>query len=516
MTSPDGLREYPDHIRDSEDPRTHALRPEIERGLGKVYPDQEIISVIRVERGHHIKINITCGSMTNWEDLEIDDKNGRSWHLSCPYPDDTYLIESTFETDTVEVKLKTAKHIENSWFVGYVEPNSTWTLTWSQVEGVEEAELTSGVITSPGYPENYLKKIRTTNTIQVEEGHHIKITINKLDIRGSDSLQITDKDGNQCEAEEDHPQIHLTPTWQLAGRGGAGIVIVCRADTAFVNFKLSKYSLAQTGSWHLEWSQIRAVETEGSRGVLTSPNWPRIYPNDYESTWVIQVEKGQSIKLDFTDFDTDPNDFIQITDANGEAMGYGRGPLENGTASGLLFRFTIVYPLDTLHLKFTTDNNRRHSGWRLEWSQIESDPGLDMRDSNPEETQLPTSGEITSPNFPSEYPNDLHLTRIIKVEEGSIIKIHFTHFDVYDPDVTGHKCSPKPFCKCTGHRQFTEEWKCSDDFVEIQDGEGKPFAHLFGSNRTVDDLFSPTETVRILFHTNGQYAGQGWRLEWGE
>ena len=79
-----------------------------------------------------------------------------------------------------------------------------------------------------------------------------------------------------------------------------------------------------------------------------------------------------------------------------------------------------------------------------------------------------------------------------------------------------HKPTPKPYCTCIKERPFTEEWKCSDDYVEIQDGEGKPFAHLFGSNRTVEDLFSPTETVRILFHTNGQLAGQGWRLEWGE
>ena len=560
LTSPDP-GEYPDHIRDSEDPRNLYLRPEIERGLGTIYPDREFTSVIRVEKGHHVKINITCGIMTkyyNFENLEIDDKNGHVWHMSCPYPEYGYPewagIESVFKTDTVEVKFKTAKVYTDRYidYVGYVdeayyiETNSTWNLEWSQVEDGEEALLTSGVITSPGYPENYPSNIRTTNIIQVEEGHHIKITINSLDttwpfllhgrnelgphygtkVMGSDNLQITDKDGNQCEAEEDHPQISLTPTWRLAGRGGVGIVIVCRADTAYLNFRIQSSDLDESDavfSWHLEWSQIRAVRTQGTSGVLTSPNWPRVYPNGYESTWVIQVEEGHRIKLDFTDFDTDPNDFIQITDANGEALGYEKGPLANGTRSGLLSSFSIVYPLDTVHLKFTTDNDTRHSGWRLEWSQIGEAPGLDLRDwpdSNPEELeekQLPTSGEMTSPNFPSsEYPNDLHLTRIIKVAEGSIIKIHFTHFDVLDLDDNGHQCSPKPYCTCIEERPFTEEWKCSDDYVEIQDGEGKPFAHLFGSNRTVDDLFSPTETVRILFHTNGQLAGQGWRLEWGE
>ena len=135
-----------------------------------------------------------------------------------------------FKTDKVNVKFKTAK-----FYKGYeskydedegyfTETNTTWNLKWSQVEGVEETLLTNGVVTSPGYPENYPSNIRTTNVIRVEEGRQIKITINRLDtqgpfmlhgrnelgphygtkIMGSDNFQITDKDGNQCEAEEDH------------------------------------------------------------------------------------------------------------------------------------------------------------------------------------------------------------------------------------------------------------------------------------------------------------------------
>ena len=39
---------------------------------------------------------------------------------------------------------------------------------------------------------------------------------------------------------------------------------------------------------------------------------------------------------------------------------------------------------------------------------------------------LPTSGVLTSPNYPNEYPNSLQFTRTIRVPKGNIIAIQFT------------------------------------------------------------------------------------------
>merc|ERR1719460_2619689 len=47
-----------------------------------------------------------------------------------------------------------------------------------------------------------------------------------------------------------------------------------------------------------------------------------------------------------------------------------------------------------------------------------------------EPESLPTSGVMTSPNFPADYPNDLHQRKTIQVAEGKVVNIHFTDFDV--------------------------------------------------------------------------------------
>merc|ERR1719365_55796 len=119
----------------------------------------------------------------------------------------------------------------------------------------------------------------------------------------------------------------------------------------------------------------------------------------------------------------------------------------------------------------------------------------------PEEPEsLPTSGEMASPNFPSDYPNDLHERKTIEVAKGNVINIHFTYYELERPDQV--------------------------DYLEITDGDGSLLGH-FGAAHYVDnseggrrkgikipDLTSVTETVHVLFHTDDSVTRSGWRLEW--
>ena len=126
---------------------------------------------------------------------------------------------------------------------------------------------------------------------------------------------------------------------------------------------------------------------------------------------------------------------------------------------------------------------------------------------------LPTSGVMTSPNFPADYPNDLHERKTIKVAKGSVINIQFTDFEL----------------------EF--DWYDKSDYVELTDSDGT-FLGRLGANHisgepdkdrpdisehipkrvNISDmvLTSVTETVHVLFHTDRSDARMGWRLEWSE
>ena len=107
---------------------------------------------------------------------------------------------------------------------------------------------------------------------------------------------------------------------------------------------------------------------------------------------------------------------------------------------------------------------------------------------------------MTSPNFPANYPDNLHERKTIEVAKGSVINIHFTDYELESPDQV--------------------------DYVEITDGDGTLLGY-FGAAHYVDkggrrkgikisDLTSVTETVHVLFHTDGSVTRSGWRLEWSK
>ena len=106
----------------------------------------------------------------------------------------------------------------------------------------------------------------------------------------------------------------------------------------------------------------------------------------------------------------------------------------------------------------------------------------------------PTSGVLTSPNYPEEYPNNLNLVQKIEVPEGNTIWVRFTDFD--------------------------SEQGNDDAFIKDQDGNIHQW--ITGRNAVTRNAVTygreviNTNTAEVVFRTDGSVAGRGWRLEWGE
>ena len=113
------------------------------------------------------------------------------------------------------------------------------------------------------------------------------------------------------------------------------------------------------------------------------------------------------------------------------------------------------------------------------------------------------AGEITSPNFPGDYPHNLNKTDTIVVKSKNTMRPEFTSFTVY----VGGSIN-----------------ECPGDFVKITDGDGTILMDKSCGYSDIDPshnlYFLPpiittrTNKVKILFYTDKISAQPGWSLSW--
>ena len=98
------------------------------------------------------------------------------------------------------------------------------------------------------------------------------------------------------------------------------------------------------------------------------------------------------------------------------------------------------------------------------------------------------SGVVTSPNFPNNYPNNHKKTETIRVEEGFIIWLKFTAFDV------------EPHSECRY------------DHLVIEDGT--TLVEKICGNTLPSTIVSKSNIVKLHFTTDHSKTESGWSVTW--
>ena len=178
-----------------------------------------------------------------------------------------------------------------------------------------------------------------------------------------------------------------------------------------------------------------------TRGTVTSPNFPLNYPVDKDVSFPLVVEEGSAIQLSFTSFDIEvcPHDthedrcicdYVRVLDTDGSQIvkTCGNELPEQLTSFGN--KMTVV---------FHSDHSETYKGFSADWTLVEPPAPV-------------TSGEITSPNYPENYPDDLdRMEYRIRVAIGKKVELtiedqgiescedcnHCDHLEIYDTPVDG-------------------------------------------------------------------------------
>ncbi|XP_063804750.1 mannan-binding lectin serine protease 2 [Pseudophryne corroboree] len=288
--------------------------------------------------------------------------------------------------------------------------------------------------------------------------------------------------------------------------------------------------------WHLLYittfisSNGYCIELTGLYGRISSPGYPKPYPNDQTLTWDIRVPEGHRIKIYFTHFHLELSylceyDYVKLTsqgtvvahvcgkdgtdieEAPGDAPFYSRGN-----------KMTVTFRSDY-------SNEKEFSGFEAFYMAED----INECDSQTEDTEIcdhfchnhiggyycscrtgfrlhtdrktcivkcddvtytASSSEITSPDFPGVYPKLTNCKYRIQAEEGFSILLTFLHFDVEShPDTV-----------------------CPYDRLQIT-AKGKNLPPLCGDNLP-PEMDTGSNKVDILFTADGSGHHTGWKIQY--
>ena len=127
-------------------------------------------------------------------------------------------------------------------------------------------------------------------------------------------------------------------------------------------------------------------------------------------------------------------------------------------------------------------------------------------------------GNVTSPNYPGNYPYNLEKTQSIKVGEGEILLLEFTYFDVFALTTVVEESQ-----EITTSEAINVD-SCPFDYVQVIDNDGTMLMNKSCGYMKVDqsdpnfyvppNITSNTNLIDVFFRTDGNGAKTGWSLNW--
>ncbi|KAH0502555.1 CUB and sushi domain-containing protein 3 [Microtus ochrogaster] len=444
-----------------------------------------------------------------------------------------------------------------------------------------------GILLSPNYPLNYENNHECIYSLQVQAGKGINISARTFHLAQGDVLKIYDgKDktthllgaftgasmrgltlsstsnqlwlefNSDSEGTDEGFQLVYTSFelshcedpgipqfgYKISDQGhfaGSTIIYGCNPGYTLHGSSLLKCMTGERRAWDYPLPSCIA-ECGGrfkgeSSGRILSPGYPFPYDNNLRCMWMIEVDPGNIVSLQFLAFDTEAShDILRVWD----------GPPENEMllkeVSGSLIPDGIHSTLNVVTIQFDTDFYISKSGFAIQFSSSVAtacrDPGVPMNGTRNGDGREPgdtvvfqcdpgyelqgqeritciqvenryfwqpsppvciapcggnltgSSGFILSPNFPHPYPHSRDCDWTISVNADYVISLAFISFSI-EPNY---------------------------DFLYIYDGpdSNSPLIGSFQDSKLPERIESSSNTMHLAFRSDGSVSYTGFHLEY--
>ncbi|KAG9276492.1 cubilin [Astyanax mexicanus] len=432
----------------------------------------------------HIKVNAGSSIQLNFEDFHLESSTDCYYDYLAVYDgnstNDRQLAKLcgnqipnpiTSTRDQMYVKLRTDSIISAGGFVASYTSNCS---------GIVIANKTSGMIESQNFPNNYPFNARCSWTIQTTMGNTINYTFTAFDLEGLSPSCIYDYMLLYNGPNEEAP---------LIGRFCGNTPPPAGATTSsslHVIFN-SDLSISLPGFQMLWYQNGCGGDLSGPSGNFTSPDYPNKYPDNRECVWYIQTSPGSSVTISIHEFDIESHpscdfDLLEV---------YGGPDLSSPRLAQLCTTRPPNNPLqvsstgNTVTVRFKSDEYISGRGFSASWQETQGGCGGPI---------IAPSGEIHSPQYPNNYPNNVDCSWVITVDQGHRILFNFT-----DVDIESHS-------------------SCQWDYVDVHDGPGdsSPLLAKVCGFSVPAPIYSTQNVIYVRFRSDISGNHRGFKAEFSE
>uniref|UniRef100_H2ZK52 CUB domain-containing protein n=1 Tax=Ciona savignyi TaxID=51511 RepID=H2ZK52_CIOSA len=345
------------------------------------------------------------------------------------------------------------------------------------ISGISQrAPGSTGLIKSPNYPSNYPKN--TECKYRVNSG----TSSNSI---AFNFLAFNLEPNTQCRF--DYLQVFNGPTTILGSIGkycGSTNPSTITRTTSYMSMKFKTDGSVTRSGFNVRYSITGAtLGLTGSAGYTSpfysSPNHPNNNPHNLDCYYRINAQSSSNvIKVTFQPFNLEKHsrcnfDYVAIYE------GAGNSSRLIGKFCGTNSSFSVKGRGQYMYMHYHTDSSVPSTGFRFKFS-VSGGPG---------------SGDIRSPNYPSNYPNNADCR--YRINAGSSTRTITLTFSAFNLESHSY---------------------CKYDFVDIRVGfqgnAATPIRKYCGSSTPAPITITGQQYVYIQFSTDGSVQRSGFRIRY--
>ncbi|XP_054027363.1 cubilin [Dryobates pubescens] len=293
--------------------------------------------------------------------------------------------------------------------------------TFEACGGVQSGE--GGVISSPNYPEPYNNLNHCSWLLEAPEGETITLTFTAFQVENHSLCKwdsVTILNGGSPGSPVIGKYCGNTSPGTIRS-GSNKLLIIFNSDHS-----------VQGGGFHATWT-AESLGCGGvlhsDNGVIKSPHWPQNFPINTRCTWTIITHESKHLEMNF-------HSNFQIPDSNGSCQSsYVKVWRGNDEAAAALLTTgcgssapgPVVAPSNVITAVFQSQD-APGAGFSASFS---SRCGVNATS---------PAGRIVSPNYPSQYDNNLNCSYIIDQGPQSLVILEFETFHLEAPALLSRVC----------------------------------------------------------------------------